>query len=85
MRSRYYVASVERGAIDSEVALSPTCYGGHGQVAVVPVCVAIPAMPQVTSQSTQLVTVQPVAGQVTLQSVLPPQSTAHEVACEHST
>ncbi len=51
-----------------------------------PVCVATaPVRPHVTLQSTQLVTVQPDAGQVTLQSSLPPQSTAHEVAELHST
>jgi hypothetical protein len=59
----------------------------QGHVAVVPVCVAMPIVPHVTSQLSpvQLVTVQPVAGHVTWQSSDPPQSTLHEEASAHST
>ena len=60
----------------------------YGQVAVVPERVAIaPVRPQVTAHAspTHPVTVQPVAGQVTLQSLLPPHATRHELDASHST
>lgn len=49
----------------------------HGHVAVVPVRVASPDWPQLTTQSepTQFSTVQPLAGQVTWHSPAPAQST----------
>jgi len=49
----------------------------HGHVAVVPVMVASPDKPQLTTQSepTQFSTVQPLAGQVTWHSPAPAQST----------
>ena len=63
--------------------LSWTCYG---QVAVVPLRLALPK-PHDTTQAapTQSVTLQPVVGQLTWHSELPPQSTAHEDAVVHST
>lgn len=60
----------------------------HGHVAIVPLRVAAaPSSPHATTQlaPTQLVTVQPVDGHVTWQSLAPPQSTLHVVASPHST
>lgn len=59
----------------------------YGQVAVVPLRLAAPPSPHDTTHAapTQAVTVQPVAGQVTWQSLDPPHATSHELAPEHST
>src|ERR1044071_9250021 len=55
----------------------------HGQLAVVPLCDGSDPRPHETWHvgPVQLFTVQPVAGQVTLQSLLDPQSTEHDAAC----
>jgi hypothetical protein len=61
---------------------------GHGQVAVVPLRDGSEPRPHDTwhaEPALQLFTVQPVGGQVTWQSGLDPQSTAHDDAWSHST